>query len=254
MADHIIHTARGDLLAAFLKPRLGPSFVDVRDQMTGHPTRRFRNMDSRACAFLCFHHSTGGVDTSIEAIRRHHVSTNGWAGIGYHFVVRYDKVYYVGDVDTERAHVAGRNNEALGVCITGDYRATNPLTESVEVARKLVAALDDFYGRQKTLTVHRDMLPAGHTTCPGDRLAAIVHTLRDKPEPPPYVQFPIEALRSARWYIERLAGARKGDRASVEILVAALRGEMANQDEHDVLLNYALPALNNAILNAEIRK
>lgn len=237
MADHIIHTARGDLLSAFLKPRLGSAFVDVRDSLAVHKTRRFGNMDSRGCAFVALHHSASRPDTTVDAVARYHVGTNGWAGIGYHFVVRNATVYYVGDVDTERAHVAGRNNEALGICVMGDFTKTAPAKESMDAVRLLVKALDEYYGRKKELVVHRDMLPAGHTTCPGDYMAPLVHKLRDD------VGFNQEDLSAATWYVEQLANARAGRPGAIDVLVNALRWEPASQSQHDVILKAALPPL-----------
>ena len=59
------------------------------------------------------------LDVGVKEIRQWH-KNQGWADIGYHFVIRRD-----GKVERGRAenlvgsHVAGRNSNSLGVCMVG---------------------------------------------------------------------------------------------------------------------------------------
>lgn len=59
------------------------------------------------------------LDVGVKEIRQWH-KNQGWADIGYHFVIRRD-----GNVERGRAenlvgsHVAGRNSNSLGVCMVG---------------------------------------------------------------------------------------------------------------------------------------
>jgi hypothetical protein len=55
----------------------------------------------------------------METIRHWHVSENGWADIGYHFVIEGDARIRQGrSIDTVGAHVRGHNMGTLGICGT----------------------------------------------------------------------------------------------------------------------------------------
>jgi hypothetical protein len=59
-------------------------------------------------------------DSSVEGIRDYHVRHNGWADIGYHFVVTKDGTVHPGRALTQAgAHTQGAN-DTVGVCVTGD--------------------------------------------------------------------------------------------------------------------------------------
>ena len=166
-----------------LKRALGENFRDVRDTL---PTKgAYEAIDSRAMAYIVIHHAEGHRTATPEFIANHHVNTLGWEGIGFHFLIRMGVVYYVGDVDTARAHVKGQNRNALGVAITGDYSAAPAHDEDIAALKKLVAGLDDFYGARKEVKAHRDLVEAGSTSCPGDSLTAAIATLRAAPTPTP---------------------------------------------------------------------
>lgn len=68
-----------------------------------------------------------GMDIGASEIRKWHVDGNGWADIGYHYVIRRDGTVETGrdldgDGDIEEeigAHVYGHNRGTLGVCLVG---------------------------------------------------------------------------------------------------------------------------------------
>lgn len=76
-----------------------------------------------------------GMDIGAVEIRRWHVEDNGWADIGYHYVIRRSGAVEFGrDTDQDGdiweeigAHVAGHNADSLGICLVGgkDSRATD---------------------------------------------------------------------------------------------------------------------------------
>ncbi len=171
-------------LAQLLAERLGDRFHDVRATLPRHATARFGALDLTKVAAYAVHHTAGARDQAVEAIARYHVDTNGWAGIGYHLVVRQGHVYYAGAVDTARAHVFGRNHELIGISVTGDYTQAQPAADDVAAARVVVAALDAVLGRKPRIDGHGALALAGHgTACPG-RWQAIAATLRDQPPEP----------------------------------------------------------------------
>ncbi len=73
---------------------------------------------------IIIHTAAWPGDPSAEEIRRVHVKENGWADIGYHFVIRKDgtiengrPIYKVG------AHCKdqGMNHKSVGICLSGHH-------------------------------------------------------------------------------------------------------------------------------------
>lgn len=174
-------------LVQILQTKLGNRFKDIRAQMPkGAGTYIYA--DSRKMPYIVLHYSAGlEGPVSPWNIADYHVKPvaqggKGWPGIGYHFVIDEGIVYYVGSVDTQRAHVLGRNDEGLGVCFAGTYDTTLPSARNVEAAKLLIEGLDDFYQHKKKIEGHNQQLP-GHTDCPG-RINELIPTLR-APAPVP---------------------------------------------------------------------
>lgn len=60
------------------------------------------------------------MDIGVDTIRDWHVNGNGWKDIGYHYIIRRDGSVEQGrDENTPGAHVAGHNNDSLGICLIG---------------------------------------------------------------------------------------------------------------------------------------
>lgn len=175
-------------LVQVLQAKLGARFKDVRGNMP-KGAGSFSYADSRKMGYIILHHSTGlAGPVTPDSIAEYHVRPvaqggRGWAGIGYHFVIDEGNVYYVGDVNTQRAHVLGRNDEALGICWAGTYDASLPSAPNIEAGQLLVQGLDEFYGHKKTLQGHGQFLP-GHTSCPG-RIVELIPRLRQAVAPVP---------------------------------------------------------------------
>lgn len=59
-------------------------------------------------------------ESTVESIRDYHVRVNGWADIGYHFLVHRDGSVSTGRALTKAgAHTQGAN-DTVGVCVTGN--------------------------------------------------------------------------------------------------------------------------------------
>lgn len=119
---------------------------------------------------IIVHHTAGSADASAAEIHRMH-KQNGWAGIGYHFVIRWD-----GSVEKGRpmgsigAHCYGENDHTLGVALTGNFESAEPTEEQLESLSRLLAALSMAYGfepSEETIFGHRDF---NATACPGRNL------------------------------------------------------------------------------------
>lgn len=61
-----------------------------------------------------------GRDVRAADIKRWHVKDNGWADIGYHYVIDLDGTIEAGrDVETIGAHCKGHNQNSIGICYVG---------------------------------------------------------------------------------------------------------------------------------------
>lgn len=167
---------------ALARAEFGGAFEDLRASLPRHATLRFDPIDSGDMQYVCFHHSATAANTTWLRVAQHHVNTNGWAGIGYHLGIRQGKVALLGDLDTQRAHVRARNDEALGICVMGNYDMTTISEANLDAAKRLVAVLDALYDQNKELTGHGLMLP-DYTACPGSDIKRILPMLRVPPVP-----------------------------------------------------------------------
>lgn len=82
----------------------------------------------RTTKYLVVHCSATppSMDVGVPEIRKWHMEQNGWAAIGYHFVIRRDGTVEPGrHVSEVGAHVQGQNAVALGVCLVGGVDAQN---------------------------------------------------------------------------------------------------------------------------------
>lgn len=86
---------------------------------------------------IAVHHSAGPYSQTVDDIAWYHVNSRGWGGIGYHFVVKNGKAYYVGDLGVGRSHVAGLNDKYIGICVIGDYTKIDPSYEDLRAVHLL---------------------------------------------------------------------------------------------------------------------
>lgn len=123
--------------------------------------------------YLAIHHSAGPDTQTPEQIANFHIQTNGWGGIGYHFLIAKDgTVFYVGDISTARANVANLNEQVIGICLIGNFtQGRIPTDEQLNSGNKLC---DFFINNFPQFTLSWDAvlghkeLPSQSTTCPGD--------------------------------------------------------------------------------------
>ena len=121
-------------------------------------------------------HHTGSpdMDASAEQIHEWHLS-NGWAGIGYHFVVRKNGTIERGRPQWAKgAHAEGDNSHSIGIHLSGNFSAVKPTTKQIENTALLIANLCEEYG----IPIDREHI-VGHgelmaTDCPGTYLQALL--------------------------------------------------------------------------------
>lgn len=136
----------------------------------------FTSLSERSYTDMIVIHHTGSpdMDAGAEQIHGWHLG-NGWAGIGYHYVIRKD-----GTIERGRpewaigSHAYGENSHTIGIHLSGDFSAVEPTAEQVDRCGALVADICDRYG----IPIDRDHI-VGHgelmaTSCPGTNLQALL--------------------------------------------------------------------------------
>lgn len=136
----------------------------------------FDSLSERSYTDQIVIHHTGcnDIDASAEEIHGWHLN-NGWAGIGYHYVVRKD-----GTIERGRpewaigSHAYGENSHTIGIHLSGDFDSAEPTAEQIERCAMLIADICDRYGIpiDRTHVVGHGELMA--TSCPGENLQALL--------------------------------------------------------------------------------
>lgn len=154
---------------------LASKFIDIRESLPGDSFNWSWVRPLSQVKYLAIHHSASpDTQTPIE-IANYHTRSNGWGGIGYHFVITKDgTVYYVGDIATARANVANLNEQVIGICLVGNFTSGRvPTAEQIDSTHKLcdffINNYPDFSGINswEAISGHKE-LPGQATTCPGD--------------------------------------------------------------------------------------
>ena len=151
---------------------------------------KFTNLSNRASTNIIVIHHTGSVkdiDASAECIHELHLN-NGWAGIGYHFVIRKN-----GTIERGRpewaigSHAQGHNYDSLGIHLCGDFNAAKPTSEQIETTAMLIANLTEKYNipcdRDHIIGHDECYTGVGNTDgagCPGRNLQKMLDTISGK--------------------------------------------------------------------------
>jgi tetratricopeptide (TPR) repeat protein len=121
----------------------------------------------------------------IRRIQRAHQRDEGWADIGYHFLIDGSGRLYEGRPLSVQGAQAGNdsaNRGNVGICLLGDFDRTAPTESQRETLEALVAALRSKYGiPASSIYTHREIrrrFGLGYTECPGARLQALVERMR----------------------------------------------------------------------------
>ena len=136
----------------------------------------FNSLSERSYTDMVVIHHTGSpdMDASAEQIHGWHKS-NGWAGIGYHYVIRKD-----GTIERGRpewaigSHAYGENSHTIGIHLSGDFEQAKPTGEQIEKLAMLLADICSRYGiaiNRGNIVGHGELMA---TSCPGDNLQALL--------------------------------------------------------------------------------
>lgn len=137
-----------------------------------HPELNFFSLTRRFQTDMIVIHHTGGkdIDASAAQIHEWHIS-QGWTGIGYHFVIRKDGTVEVGRPEwAVGSHAYGENYHTLGIHVSGDFETAEPTPEQIASCAELVADLCRDYDiphDKAHIVGHCDLMA---TDCPGKNL------------------------------------------------------------------------------------
>ncbi len=132
---------------------------------------------------IVIHHAgfpDGDKDSSAEEIHKFHQEVNGWAGIGYHYVIRKD-----GTIEQGRkplaigAHALHFNKNSVGICVAGNFELAKPNPQQMDSLKLLSAWLCQKYKinplKKGAIVGHRDL---NDTSCPGKNLYSKLGDIR----------------------------------------------------------------------------
>ena len=162
--------ARARVYEGFL--RRDPDVVDLVDVLPRHPATAYPVRPLTDVRYLVVHHTGAPREVDARAIAAEHVGTNGWPGIGYHYLVDAEgTVFRTQDLTTVSYHARQFNPVAVGIAVTGELSAGLPTTEQMASLGELLAMLLSDLGLGVwSIRGHREMVG---TPCPGDTFLAV---------------------------------------------------------------------------------
>lgn len=118
---------------------------------------------------IVFHHSLTEGGT-VKSIRKWHMHVNGWADIGYHYVIgTKGEIWHGRKLGLKGAHTGDwRNGVSVGVCIIGDFRKYEPNIMQIEACQKLYHDARRIYQKNLKIDFHRPRWVSN--ACPGPKL------------------------------------------------------------------------------------
>jgi len=131
---------------------------------------QFNGLRNRTLTRLIVLHHSASPDVPAAEIHAWHLA-RGWAGIGYHFVIReYGNIERGRPMEAIGAHAGpGVNGYSIGICLCGDFMKEVPGAAQIKALLQLLAWLDEYYGSATgegmAIKLHREVAA---TVCPGN--------------------------------------------------------------------------------------
>lgn len=150
-------------------------YADYKDLKPGQPLPEI--LDT-----VVIHHEGNSQTHDPRRVQDKHMDGNGWADIGYHYIIGADGTIYQGrDINVRGSHVDGQNTGKIGILFLGDFENNwwdnddDPTQAQIESSKNLIRWLDSEYGIE-TVLGHKDV-EGQDTECPGDNLEPIIPEL-----------------------------------------------------------------------------
>jgi len=158
-----------------LNPRSAWAYSEpVRSKL--NPLGRVYRITVHHEARLCYNKDADFSAMRIRGIQKAHFN-NGWADIGYHFIIDYGGQVWEGrQLKYQGAHVSDNNGGNIGVVLLGDFNQQRPSPEQKKTLKRLLEYLKSTYNVPiSRIYTHRELKP---TDCPGDVLQAYMDQIR----------------------------------------------------------------------------
>ena len=140
-------------------------------------------LPTRPAPWVVIHHTAGAActtqalcSTQMRNIQNFHMNTNGWADIGYNFLVGGDGLVYEGrGWGRQGAHSPGYNSRSVGVSFIGTFSTALPVLAARNNAQALIRCGVSLGHVSSTywLIGHRQDIA---TDCPGTSLFNEIRT------------------------------------------------------------------------------
>lgn len=175
----------------------------------------FKGLRPRKSTRLVVLHHSASPDVPAAEIHAWHLA-RGWAGIGYHFVIRKDGSIERGrPLDAIGAHAgAGVNGCSIGICLCGNFMNEVPTRQQIISLLELLAWLNAAYISSAAagldIKLHREVAT---TECPG-------------------ILFPVEQIRKSRQSAAANGGGKLVEEWKNNLLQEARAADLIHE-EHD---------------------
>jgi hypothetical protein len=128
---------------------------------------------------LVIHHSALDVAFGVREIQQLHIAQNGWADIGYHFVIDGAGVCYEARPLTVRGvHVRAANTGTVGIVLLGNFEEIQPAPAQLSTLDDLITTLVRDYPGLTHLAAHADF--NAETVCPGRNMRVYLRPLAER--------------------------------------------------------------------------
>lgn len=131
---------------------------NIINELQKHPTKQYKKRKISNIKKLVIHHSltyhTLQEDSReiVDRFAKYHIEHNGWAAIGYHYVIGRDgKIYKTNNASIWTYHVGKHNRYSLGILMTGDMRTQTPTNAQYDALLRLTQVVKSAYCPSKSI-------------------------------------------------------------------------------------------------------
>lgn len=130
---------------------------------------------------LIWSNSASETANEILKIQRVHQRANGWADIGYHFIVdRAGRIWEGRPLQYQGAHARGHANRGnIGIVLLGNYSRQKVTSPQARTLQQFLAALCKKYRIPSHRVFTHSEILNGETECPGAEVSRLIHSFRN---------------------------------------------------------------------------
>jgi N-acetyl-anhydromuramyl-L-alanine amidase AmpD len=119
-----------------------PAIQNITTFLKQHPTLRFPTRSQSEIKRIIIHHTGIPAQIGADRIAAYRVDTQGWPGIGYHFLISPEgTIQQTQALTTVTSHAGPYNQESLAVCFAGDFNNAAPAPAQLAAGAHLVSWL-----------------------------------------------------------------------------------------------------------------